>query len=287
MKICTMMEVWVEEYSFEESLRFIAEAGFDAADISMASARSWELLLDRSDYLEEAERIRQTAEKLGLSLLQAHAPFGHRAEDEPAVARVIRSIEVCGVMGVPRLVIHPCFGNDRRYDQKQEEYFTYNVAYYNRLRPYAEKAGVTIAIENMFVWDEQKQAIAPSIFSTAEELLDMLRVLDGPFTVCLDIGHTNLNAPQTAAEMIRRLGPDNLGCLHIHDNDGISDLHTLPMTQKIDFAPIFTALHDIGYRGCFTYEADSFLSRFPLPAYPAAARLMAVLAKEWIRQYDL
>lgn len=287
MKICTTLEAWMLHYSMEESLRLIADAGFDAADLSMFSARAWELLVDRPDYLEKAEQIRIAAEKNGLLLLQAHAPFGHQPEDEAAVARVIRSIAICGITGIPRLVVHPCFTAEHLYGRKKKECMENNIQYYNRLRPYAEKAGVTIAIENVWNWDAEKEEIVPAIGNTAEELLDMLRVLDGPFTVCLDIGHTNLNAPQTAAEMIRRLGPDNLGCLHIHDNDGISDLHTLPMTQKIDFAPIFTALHDIGYRGCFTYEADSFLSRFPVPAYPAAARLMAVLAKEWIRQYDL
>ena len=118
-------------------------------------------------------------------------------------------------------------------------------------------------------------------------MIDMLEVLDGPFTVCLDVGHTNLNGAQTAEEMIKKLGKEHLGCLHIHDNDGISDLHTLPLTQKMDFKSIFTALHDIQYNGYFTYEADGFFARLPASCYSAAARLMADLARDVIRTYQL
>lgn len=286
MKICTSTTAWTHFFSMEETLQKLAEAGFDAIDLSLYDLEKT-TILDQPDYLEKAAEIRKMAAANGLEILQAHAPFGHHWEDEDGTARVIRAIEVCGVANIPNIVVHPCFLSDRRYDEKQQEYFDINVNYYNRLRPYAEKAGVKIAIENMFVWDGQRNQIAPSIFSTAEEMLDMLRVLDGPFTVCLDLGHANLNGTQTAAEMIRKLGGEHLGCLHIHDNDGVSDLHTLPLMQKIDFEPIFQSLHDIHYGGYFTYEAYNFFRRLPASCYPAAAQLMVVLAKDFIDHYQL
>ena len=280
MKICTSTQRWTHLFSMQETLQKHAEAGFDAIDLSLYDLEKT-TILDSPNYLEQAAIIRDMASSNGLEILQAHAPFGHHWTDEEGIARVIRSIEVCGVAHIPNIVVHPCFLGDRQYNEKQKEYFDINVSYYNRLRPYAEKAGVNIAIENMFVWDSQKNKIAPSIFSTAEEMIDMLEVLDGPFTVCLDVGHTNLNGAQTAEEMIKKLGKEHLGCLHIHDNDGISDLHTLPLTQKMDFKSIFTALHDIQYNGYFTYEADGFFARLPASCYSAAARLMADLAR-WI-----
>ncbi len=286
MKICTSTQRWTHLFSMQETLQKHAEAGFDAIDLSLYDLEKT-TILDSPNYLEQAAIIRDMASSNGLEILQAHAPFGHHWTDEEGIARVIRSIEVCGVAHIPNIVVHPCFLGDRQYNEKQKEYFDINVSYYNRLRPYAEKAGVNIAIENMFVWDSQKNKIAPSIFSTAEEMIDMLEVLDGPFTVCLDVGHTNLNGAQTAEEMIKKLGKEHLGCLHIHDNDGISDLHTLPLTQKMDFKSIFTALHNIQYNGYFTYEADGFFARLPASCYSAAARLMADLARDVIRTYQL
>ncbi len=286
MKISTSTFSWTGLFSMRETLQKHAEAGFDAVDLSFHGVEKT-TMLDSPDYLEQAAAFRDMAASYGLEISQAHAPFGHSWTDEEEIARVTRAIEVCGVAKIPNIVVHPCFAQERQYDENRKKYFDINVDYYNRLRPYAEKAGVNIAIENMFTYDSRKNQIAPSIFSTAEEMLEMLEVLDGPFTVCLDLGHANLNGPQTAEEMIRKLGREHLGCLHIHDNDGVVDLHTLPFTQKMDFAPIFTALHDIQYSGNFTYEADGFFSSLPTSCYPAAARLMVDLARDMIQKYQL
>ena len=286
MKICTETYSLTREHTWEETCILLREAGFDGVDVSLYE--NWgTALLNSPDYLQQAAALKRTADKNGLEFLQAHAPYGHRWDDEEAVARVIRAIEVCGVVGAPVLVAHPCFLVERVMDEYRKEYLDINEEYYNRLRPYAEAAEVTLAIENMFVWDGEKQTIVPSMFCTVDEIREMLERLDGPFTMCLDTGHTNLNGRETAAQMSRSLGADALGALHIHDNDGQWDQHTLPLTQKMDFQEIFTALHDIGYRGHFTYEAFGFLCRLPKAAYPAATRLMADLAKDWIQTYEL
>ena len=167
MKICTSTQRWTHLFSMQETLQKHAEAGFDAIDLSLYDLEKT-TILDSPNYLEQAAIIRDMASSNGLEILQAHAPFSHHWTDEEGIARVIRSIEVCGVAHIPNIVVHPCFLGDRQYNEKQKEYFDINVSYYNRLRPYAEKAGVNIAIENMFVWDSQKNKIAPSIFSTAE-----------------------------------------------------------------------------------------------------------------------
>ncbi|MBR4766399.1 MAG: hypothetical protein IK085_06530, partial [Clostridia bacterium] len=66
-----------------------------------------------------------------------------------------------------------------------------------------------------------------------------------------------------AAAMIREMGAYRVTCLHIHDNNGISDDHTLPYTRSIKWDETLKALGEIGYKGDFTYEADNFLKKFP------------------------
>ena len=64
--------------------------------------------------------------------------------------------------------------------------------------------------------------------------------------------------------MIRALGGKRVKALHVHDNDLVRDVHTLPFTRKIDWDEVMTALKDIGYDGELTFEADTFLSQFPM-----------------------
>ena len=63
--------------------------------------------------------------------------------------------------------------------------------------------------------------------------------------------------------MIHMLGRDRLRSLHVHDNDFNGDQHTLPFTRNMNFELIPAALHDIGYEGDFTFEADNFLKVLP------------------------
>ena len=48
----------------------------------------------------------------------------------------------------------------------------------------------------------------------------------------------------------RELG-DYIGCLHVHDNDGIHDLHQAPYSGVIDWKEVMQALKDINYQGVF------------------------------------
>jgi glycerophosphoryl diester phosphodiesterase len=74
---------------------------------------------------------------------------------------------------------------------------------------------------------------------------------------------------------------------HVHDNDLVRDVHTLPFTQKIDWDEVMTALKDIGYDGELTFEADVFLSQFPDELAVHASRLMLEVGRYFIDKYEL
>ena len=72
------------------------------------------------------------------------------------------------------------------------------------------------------------------------------------FTTCLDLGHACLTG-YDPAKFILGLG-DKLGYVHLHDNDGIKDDHTLPGIGIIQWEKVRAALQKIGYQGVLCYE---------------------------------
>ena len=97
--------------------------------------------------------------------------------------------------------------------------------------------------------------------SNVDEFIRYIDTLNSPqITACLDVGHVALPLGDlTAADVIRKLGHDRLGSLHIHDNDYTRDQHILPYLGKLDWAEIAKALGEIDYQGDFTYEVNGQL----------------------------
>jgi sugar phosphate isomerase/epimerase len=89
----------------------------------------------------------------------------------------------------------------------------------------------------------------------------------------------------SAVEMIYALG-HRLQALHIHDNDKKGDTHQIPFSMQIDFAPIVKALHDIGYQGYFTLEADAYLKNFTPENAFAGVQNLAFAAKKLAQMFE-
>jgi len=121
------------------------------------------------------------------------------------------------------------------------------------LLPAAEKNGVTIALENAF-----------SPVSCVEALTHYVKHFSSPkLGVCLDVGHANISyrTQNKTEEMIKldtiqRMNDTFLFCdgrmeealkpfivvAHLHDNDGLSDTHDMPMTGTIDWREVLGIL---------------------------------------------
>ena len=138
-----------------------------------------------------------------------------------------------------------------------------NAEIYAEILPFAKSCGVKIATENMWNWNGEKDESCFAACATSESFNAHLDAVNDPFFVaCLDIGHAEMRGSGSgAANMIYALG-DRLQALHLHDNDKWHDSHQIPFSMDIDFMPIVKALKDIGYKGYFTLEADSYLNNF-------------------------
>ena len=284
--ISTQNRTLYQTYGHEKALQLLAEAGFDHVDMSftpMAKDPNNEFL--QPDAEARCRQLRQTAESLGLSFNQCHAPFQMdmkpwlEGDREQILHLLTTSIRLAGVLGAKAIVVHPVqcmnyLNNDPQWIMEV------NLEFYATLAPVAREAGVKIAIENMWQRNQFNKQIVSSVCSSPYELrsyVDACNEIAPVFTACLDIGHCLLTG-HDPANAIRVLG-DRLGCLHVHDVDGINDNHSCPMTLKVDFPAVMDALWEIGYKGEFTLEADFYYTHFPVEQYPFALQQLASVSK--------
>ena len=287
MKLIAPTSHLAEKFGLAGAVDILAGAGFDGADFS--AYRSEEFYTDAhpDSYYTE---LRVRAEAKGIAFLQAHAPHGssfHDAEKtEKRFHEIVLSMRYASLLGVPRIVVHPC--QHLHYvenDEIPERLFEMNMAFYRRLLPYAEEYGIEIATENM--WTSDSGVIVHSTCSRPAEMIRYFDEIRHPlFGCCLDLGHTAL-VREDAAAFIRALGKDRLTCLHVHDADGVRDTHTLPyFGGAVNFERVLAALAEIGYRGDFTYEADGFLTALPVEILPDASRFMERVGRAMIAKIE-
>lgn len=245
---------------YEGAVKALKEIGFDCYDFSIFDLNKEGNPFGGADYRERAVSLRKAADRLGIACNQSHGPFPYyKAGNDKWNAEIfgwcVRALELTSLVGGATCILHPC--HDWTARENAERIFL-------PLEPYCKKYGVKIAVENMWSYDQETGRAIPSVCDTAQSFLEHMELLDPAyFVACLDIGHAEMVGEETsAAELILALG-DRLKALHVHDNDLKNDLHINPYGGKIDWEPIYAALRAVGYSGEFTFEADSFVYKFP------------------------
>lgn len=286
MILSTQTEVGSERFGDAKNIRMICEAGFDAIDYSMFCMRDEDTVLNTSDYRSYVLELKKIAEGYGKFFNQAHAPFpSYRVGDDTynkvILERIKRSIEIAGILGVKNIVVHPTY-----FENNSQRNLELNAEFYNTLIPLCKDYNIKVACENMFGWDSRRDCIIPNICSLGDEFRKMMEMLDPEyFTACVDIGHAGL-VGTTASYMLRTLGHDYVGCLHVHDNNYKNDLHCPPFFYDLDWEDITQALADIDYKGDLTFEADRFIDNFPEDVMPAAYRLLHDIGRHLIGRIE-
>lgn len=288
MLLSTQTDFLGKTYGEESAIRILAEAGFDAFDLSLFPIFDWPgCEMNTPGFRQYAKKLRTVAEDCGIVCNQAHAPFassvGDKKRDQRRFQSIVRSMEAAAIVGAKIIVVHPMY--HLPYRTCAAELKEMNVEFYGRLIPYCEEFGIRVACENM--WQHNREAggrIIDSVCSRPGEFCDYLDSIDSPWIVgCLDVGHTALT-DEDLGSYIRTMGPKRLQALHVHDNDLRVDSHTMPFTEKIDFSSLTAALSDIGYQGDFTFEADNFLKKFPRPLHREALGLLHATGRYLMEQ---
>jgi len=270
-----------KHFSEAKTYELIKQAGFDAADLSLYYGS---IKLDEN-YLTAAKETRRLLDEVGLPCVQAHAPFflgdnpGFRYGmnldvSEPTFLELTRAIEYAAIAGAKNIVVH---GIQVPTGARTSASLDYNYKFFQALAPYARKAGIKIAIENL----------GAECFPNPFMLSEMLRRLNDPevFCACIDVGHSRL-AFVRPQDFITDMTPGTVQALHIHDNYGSADNHLLPGHGILNWDKITKALADIDYQGDFTMESVNFWKAFDANTMPDAMALAAKVARKLVNKIE-
>ena len=280
--ICSLVRHRPEMYySCEESLRAVAEAGFPAVDMCFVAYGRPGKPMAEPNWRDWVKKQKALADELGLITNQGHAHYYTREDSyrftpgewEEAQGLIRRDIEAAGICGIPWLVVHPdTYLENGNYSRKKS--LRLERERFLRFGDLASRFHVGLAIENMI--DNRP---AKRFAGSHEDLLELLDLLgdDELFGICWDTGHANLNQLDQPAA-IRAMG-GRLRALHVNDNLGQKDNHTLPFLGTVEWPPIMEALRDGGYQGDFTYEIHRFTDGFTPEIHQRAVRFAYEVAE--------
>ena len=282
------------------SFERIKACGFNAVDYNidgylngwgMAQSGVVPTIFDKSveELLEFFTPLKEASEKTGVTIGQMHAPFAVWFKGKDEVNDYIfmaldKCFAVCEYVGCPAIVVHPV---DR--STKEKEWET-NLMIYRRLIPVIKKyKGVKICLENLF--SRRPGRIIEGRLSNATDVCRMIDMLNEEaggdyFGFCLDVGHANLTN-RNIKEYVKELG-DRLTILHIHDNNGLEDLHMIPYSylstgasHVCDWQGFVEGLKEIGYKGVLAFETFRIYSAYPAPCRDAALKLISSIGHYW------
>ena len=278
MKLSSNIMRFYQKLGINETIDIFGEVGIEARDFNCDIEEFHNDTHDKEFYVE----LRKYAVSKGITFGQTHAPFASAYVDknkaEKRFGEIVTSMKYSSYLGAPFMVVHPCQHFD--YSQANKDaIYQYNLDFYRRLIPYYEKYGVKVAIENINSHDKFGFASAPEAIKMLHDELD-----NEAFSVCFDVGHVNMVGIDPA-DAIRVLGK-RIGCLHVHDNDGVHDTHTLPYYGTINWDSVAKALADVHYQGTLNYEAAAFVSKIPEDIYRESAKYMSIVGHKIIEQIE-
>ena len=154
--------------------------------------------------------------------------------------RLQRTLELVPLFDPGSVVFHAGY-DANRYHELREDWLASSVATWEPLSKMAEAIGVAIHLENVY---EQ----------TPEMILNLLEKISSEYLgFCLDMGHMNVFGKVPLSEWLDALGP-YLKEVHLHDNDGLSDMHGPIGSGTAPFEDLFQYLQDKKMRPLITLE---------------------------------
>lgn len=265
----------------------LKRAGFSCADFSLNSYLTNTSLYksELNDFFNKSDRElekffyphKNGAKEAGIYINQMHMPYPNYVpngskELNDYLWNVVapKSMKICAFFECPYIVIHG-FKLARNLGSEEAEW-EQTEKFIDSLVPMAKEMGITICIENIY------NSIAGHIVEgpccnvgKAVERIDRINDKYGEEVLgfCFDTGHANLVGIDFE-EFISTLDY-RLKVLHIHDNDGIGDLHQIPFTftrnrenaASTDWDGFGRGLKRIKFDKVLSFETAPVLTAFP------------------------
>jgi len=248
-----------------ESLRLIADAGFDAAEFSHPTH------LTR----EECTSIRQELDRLRLEAWSAHAwqPLPAAPADiEGALGALAPSMDSAERLGCKVVVVHSAGYDPAATDAALAARREANLFVLRQLCERAAAFGGAVAVENM-----QHRA-------DWEFLVEMVNASGMPNAgLNVDTGHANLGDLGVGRAL--RLGGGRILTTHLQDNHGERDEHLPPGCGEIDWPGCLRALREVGYSGVLMVEITDRPGK-PVPTPAADIRESHDNLKAFLREVN-
>jgi sugar phosphate isomerase/epimerase len=143
---------------------------------------------------------------------------------------------------------------------------------------------ITLCVENLYNGQGQRMVAGPCC--NAEKAAARIDEINDQFGAevigfCYDSGHGNLVGIDPY-KFITTLGR-RIKILHLHENDGLADLHQIPFTftktrenkSVLDWDGVLKALKEIGFDGVLNFETAPVLDCFPNELKADALRMIA------------
>lgn len=294
----------------QEGFEMLKKAGFSCADFSLNAYLTNKSLynnelnsfFDKTD--SELEGFftphKKAAYTAGIQINQMHMPYpnyvpkGSR-ELNDYLRNVVapKSLRICQFFDCRYIVVHGFklarnLGSEEAEWERTQDFLEFLV-------PMAIELGITICVENVYSSVGGHIIEGPCCDARkAVERIDRFNDRYGTEVLgfCFDTGHANL-AGLDFEDFITRLG-FRLKVLHMHDNDGISDLHQIPFTftksrentTSTDWDGFVRGLRAIKFDKVLSFETAPVLTSFPDEMKQDALRFIARIGEYFISKLD-
>ncbi len=146
MKISSNFIRFHDELGLKKTIDVFSEAGFEGIDFN-ADLQEYYTDVHNEDFYRG---IKEYANSKGIVFAQTHAPFASSFADaektKERFGEIVKSMEHSSYLGADMIVIHPCNHIDYKENNNYDLMMEYNLDFYKRLIPYAEKYNIKIAI---------------------------------------------------------------------------------------------------------------------------------------------
>jgi sugar phosphate isomerase/epimerase len=238
----------LEDYQLKSKLPLLKEAGIKYIEVK---PKEGHFNYQDPKYLDE---MAKEFKKNGIKVISMHMPI-HGADisliEEYDRVWSIREVEKTALallrLGGGILVVHPGSKiEDEKMRKKRKEKSEKSL---EEILKFCEYWGIKIALEN---------TLPGKTGDNINEILEIVKKFNSKnLGICLDTGHCNITSSlYNHAGVVECLPEikDYLCHLHIHDNFGKNDDHSLPFEGNINWKGFVNGLKDIKYKGIFMFE---------------------------------
>lgn len=289
----------------QEGFHMLKEAGFDCCDFSLNGyLKNTDIYKGKVNPLfncseKELEsffsRHKESARIEGVTIHQMHMPYPIFSPKTPTEMNeylrkqvAVKSMQICYFLGCRYIVVHGF--KLARYLGSEELEWQETASFLETILPMAKEYGITVCMENLYesVSGHMEEGPGCDVVKAVQRIDDFNERYGAEVLgFCFDAGHANLVGIDFE-EFLTTLG-SRLKVLHLHDNDGRTDLHQIPYTfartgentTSVNWEDLIRGLKATKFDGVLNFETAQVLKAFPEEMKFEALQFIAKIGKYW------